>query len=180
MSRFRLSPKIGHLERMKRLYGYLAKTKHFAIRYRTKESDYSHLPKQEYEWTTTLYGNVKEEIPKDIPKPLGKREITTTFLDANLLHDIVTPKSVTALLHFVSTPTDWFSKRQATVKTATYGSELVAAKTATEKIKDLTNTLRYLGVSIMTKAYMFGYNKSVVTSITIPQSILNKRHNMLW
>ena len=26
MSRFRLAPKIGHLERMKRLYGYLAKT----------------------------------------------------------------------------------------------------------------------------------------------------------
>ena len=30
-----------------RLYGYLAKTKHFAINYRTKEPDYSHLPKQE-------------------------------------------------------------------------------------------------------------------------------------
>ena len=41
MSRFRLVPKIGHLERMKRLYGYLAKTKHYAIRYRTKEPDYS-------------------------------------------------------------------------------------------------------------------------------------------
>ena len=32
----------------------------------------------------------------------------------------------------------------------------------------------------MTKAYMlFGDNKSVVTSSTIPQSILNERHNML-
>ena len=127
MSRFRLAPKIGHLERMKRLYGYLVKTIHFAIRYRTKEPDYSNLPKQEYEWTRTVYGNVKEEIPKDIPKPLGKRVITTTFLDANLLHDIVTGKSVTAVLHFVNTtPTDWFFKRQATVETATYGSEFVA------------------------------------------------------
>ena len=45
MFRFRLAPKIGHLERMKRLYGYLAKTKHFAIRYRSKEPDYSLLPK---------------------------------------------------------------------------------------------------------------------------------------
>ena len=122
MSRFRLAPKIGHLERMKRFYRYLVKTKLFAIRYRTKEPDYSHLPKQEYEWTRTAYGNVKEEIPKDIPKPLGKRGITTTFLDANLLHDIVTGKSVTAILHFVNTtPTDWFSKRQATVETVTYG-----------------------------------------------------------
>ena len=47
-------------------------------------------------------GNVNEEIPKDIPKPLGKRVITTTFLDANLLHDILTGKSVTAILHFVN------------------------------------------------------------------------------
>ena len=180
MSRFRLAPKIGHLERMKRLYGYLAKTKHFAIRYKTKEPDYSHLPKQEYEWTRTVYGNVEEEIPKDIPKPLGKRVMATTFLDANLLHNIVTGKSVTAVLIFVnSTPTDWFLKRQATVETATYGSELAAAKTATEQIIDLRNTLRYLGVPIMTKAYIFGDNKSVVMSSTIPQSILNKRHNML-
>ena len=112
MSRFRLAPKIRYLEKMKRLYGYLAKTKHFAIRYRTKEPDYSHLPKQEYEWTRTVYGNVKEEIPQDIPKPLGKRVITTTFLDANLLHNIETGKLVTAVLHLVTTtPADWFSKR---------------------------------------------------------------------
>ena len=58
--------------------------KHFAIRYRTKEPGYSHLPKQEYECSRTVYGNVKEEIPKGIPKPLGKRVISTTLLDANL------------------------------------------------------------------------------------------------
>ena len=70
---------------------------------------------------------------------------TTTFLDANLLHDIVTGKSVTVVLHFVNiTPTDWFSKRQATVETATYGSEFVVAKTASEQIMDLRNTPRYL------------------------------------
>ena len=69
----------------------------------------------------------------------------TTFLDANLLHDIVTRKSVTAVLNFVNTtPTDWFSKRQATVDTTTYGSEFVDAKTSTEQIMDPRNTLRYM------------------------------------
>ena len=157
MSRLRLAPKIGHLVRMKRLYGYLAKTKHYAIRYRTKEPDCSHLPRQEYEWTRTVYGNVKEEIPNDIPKPLRKRVIMTTYLDANLPHDIVTGKSVTAVLHIVNTAlTDWGLRRQATVETATDGSEFVAVKTATEQIMDLRNTLRYQGVPIMNKAYMFG------------------------
>ena len=35
MSRFRLQPKMGHIERMNRIYGYLSKTKHYAIRFRT-------------------------------------------------------------------------------------------------------------------------------------------------
>ena len=79
--------------------------------------------------------------------------IKTTFLDTKLLHDIVTGKSVTAALHFINTtPMDWYLKRQATMKTVTYGSEFVATKTATEQIMDLRNMLRYLGVPIMTKA----------------------------
>ena len=65
------------------------------------------------------------------------------------------------------------------MENATYGSEFIAVKTATEQIMDLRNILRYLGVPIMTKAHMFGDNKSVVTSSTSPQFILNKRHNML-
>ena len=65
------------------------------------------------------------------------------------------------------------------MEAAKYGSEFVAAKTATEQMMDLRKTLRYLGVPIMTKVYMSGDNKSVVRSSTIPQSILSKRHNML-
>ena len=37
MSRFRLAPKVGHIERMKRNYRYLSRTKHYALRFRTDE-----------------------------------------------------------------------------------------------------------------------------------------------
>ena len=37
ISRFRLAPKVGHIERMKRIYGYLSRTKHYALRLRTEE-----------------------------------------------------------------------------------------------------------------------------------------------
>ena len=70
-------------------------------------------------------------------------------MDANLNHCLATGRSVTGSLHFVNhTPIDSYSKRQATVETATYGSEFVASKTATEQIIDLRHTLRYLGVPI--------------------------------
>ena len=93
-----------------------------------------HLLDLEYD-CTRIYGNVLEEIPKDAPEPPGKSVTTTSFLDANLLHDLITGRSVPAVLHFFNlTPGHLYSKRQATVENATYGSEFVAAKTATEQI----------------------------------------------
>ena len=69
-------------------------------------------------------------------------------------------------------------KRQSTVETATYGSEFVAARTAVDQIIDICTTLRYLGVPIRDKSYMFGDNRSVVTSSTIPNSTISKRHHL--
>ena len=103
----------------------------------------------------------------------------TTTVDANFNHCLATGRSVTGCLHFVNiTPIDSYSKRQATVETATYGSEFVASRTATEQIIDLRHTLRYLGVPIKTKSYLFGDNRSVVTSSTLSHSTLGKRHNI--
>ena len=179
MSRSRLARKVVNIQRMKRIYGYLSRTKHYALRFRTEEPNYMHLLELEYDWTR-IYGNVIELIPKDGLEPLGKSVTTTTFLDANLLHDLITGRSVTSVLHFFNlTPGDWYSKRQATVENATCGSEFVAAKTATEQIVDLRQTLRYLRVPIKSNAYMFGDNKSVVTSSTVPHSLLSKRHNIM-
>ena len=101
-------------------------------------------------------------------------------MDANLNHGLATGRSVTSCLHFVNhPPIDSYSKRQATVETATYGSVFVASKTPTEQIIDLRYTLRYLGIPIKTKSYLFGDNRSVVTSSTLPHSMLGKRYNIL-
>ena len=53
-----------------------------------------HLPELEYDWTR-IYGNVLEELPMGASEPLGKSVTTTTFLGANLLHDLITERSVT-------------------------------------------------------------------------------------
>ena len=65
------------------------------------------------------------------------------------------------------------------METATYGSEFVAAKTATEQIMDIRQTLRYLGAPIGAKSFLFGDNRSVVTTATLPHSTLTERHNIL-
>ena len=179
MSRFRVAPRSGHLSRLQRIYGYLniSQVLQFVPR---NQLDYASLPEQEFEWCHSVYGNVDEVIPNDIPKPLGKPVITTTYTDANLYHDVLTGRSVTGILHLCNqTLIDWYSKRQATVETATFGSEFTAARISVDQIIDFRTTLRYLGVPVMKKSFMFGDNQSVVTNSTIPHSSLNKRHNAL-
>ena len=180
MSRYRVAPRVGHMNRMKRLYGYVRNYPHALIRIRTDLPDYSDLKFTEYDWEYSVYGHVEEQVPRDAPPPLGKEVVTSTYLDANLYHDLITGRATTGILHFINKmPIDWFTKRQATVETATYGSEFIAARQGTDQIIDLRTTLRYLGVPIRGRAYMFGDNESVVTSATIPHSGLNKRHNAL-
>ena len=179
LSRFRAQPRKGHLDRAKRIVGYLLFLPDGAIRFRIGEPDFSSLKVQEYDWTRTVYSGACEQIPHDIPKPLGKHVQTTHYVDANLHHDLATGKAVTAALHFLNqTPIDAYTKRQSTVETATYGSEFVAARTAVDQIIDIRTTLRYLGVPIRDKSYMFGDNKSVVTSSTIPNSTISKRQHL--
>ena len=78
-----------------------------------------------------------------------------------------------------ATPIDWYSKKQATVETATYGSEFVAAQICVEQIIDLRNTMRYLGVPIQEQSYMFGDNESVVNLLSTPHAKLHKCHTAL-
>jgi hypothetical protein len=180
LSGFRVAPRRGHLERVQRVYGYLSKMRHAAIRIRTDEPDYTDIPDSQYDWTRTVYGELQEDKPKDAPKPLGKTVTLTHYVDANLMHDVITGRSVTGILHMMNkTPIDWYAKKQATVETATYGSEFVAARTCVEQVIDLRNTLRYLGVPIREKSYMFGDNKSVVDSSMQVHAKLHKRHTML-
>ena len=176
MSSFRSAPRDGHLDRVKRICGYLSKMRHSVIRIRTEEPDYSAIPKTEYDWESSVYSGATEELPEDAPEPLGKPVVTTTYVDANLYHCMLTGKSVSGVLHlFNKTPTDWYAKKQSSPVTATYGSEYVAARTATEQVIDNRLSLRYLGVPVK-ESFMFGDNESVVNSSNMPTGKLHKRH----
>jgi hypothetical protein len=99
-------------------------------------SDYSHLDHVTFDWTYSVYGDSDEALPSIMPTPRGNPVCITTFEDANVMHDLTTGRSCTEILHLVDqTPVEWFSKRQKTTETATYGSKFVAACIATEQIK---------------------------------------------
>src|SRR5688500_12344837 len=79
----------------------------------------------------------------------------------------------------IAIPIDWYSMKQATMKTATTGSEFDATWTCVKQIIDVWTTLRYLGVPIHEKSYMFGDNELVMNSSSILHAKLHKQHTAL-
>ena len=182
LSSFRAQPRQGHLERVKRIYGYVSKFKGFKVRFRTEAPD---LPvtacnNKTHDWSLSVYGKYDEELPNDAPTPLGKPVVLNHFYDANLMHDILSGKAVTGILHFANkTPIMWFSKKQSTVETATFGAEFVAARTCIEQLVELRHSFRYMGIPVKATSFAWGDNEKQVLSASFPYARLHKRHNIL-
>jgi hypothetical protein len=58
----------------------------------TEEPDFSNISDPEYDWTYTVYGKVKELLPKVAHEPLGNYVTLSHYVDANLMHDITSGK----------------------------------------------------------------------------------------
>eukprot|EP00957_Ditylum_brightwellii_P060211 4573295-Ditylum_brightwellii.AAC.1 len=134
MARFRPAPRQDHLKCLKQIYHVLCNNKKTAIKFNTKMPDYCNYKVEKKNWGH-IYHSYQDEIPEYIPEPRGKPVMTTTFVDAKLLHDVITGRSRAGIIPFLKkTPIDWFSKRQNTVETAVYESEFVATRTAVDQI----------------------------------------------
>ena len=163
------------------MYCYVNRFPNYMIRFRTQQPDLSFFDTHKnQDWKDSIYGEHSEELPMDAPKSLGKEVTLIHYFDANLMHDVLTGKAVTGCIHFINkTPIMWYSKKQATTETATYGAEFCAGRTCIEQIVDLRNTLRYLGVPLHETSYVFGDNESMINSSKYRESKLHKRHNIL-
>ena len=136
---------------------------------------------KKYDWTE-FYPNAKEEIPPvgSVPVAKGRKAKITVYVDADHAHDQVTRRSVTGILVFINnTLVRAYTKRQRTVETSTYGSELVASRIATEMVMEYRFALRSLGVEVDGPALMLGDNNAVVLNTTLPSSQLKKKHQAI-
>eukprot|EP00957_Ditylum_brightwellii_P167911 12781936-Ditylum_brightwellii.AAC.1 len=89
MARFRPVLCQGHLKHLKYIYCCLHSYKKTAIKLNTEMPDYSNYNVEKRNWGY-IYHPCQEEIPEDMPEPCGNFVMTTTFVDANLLHDVIT------------------------------------------------------------------------------------------
>ena len=132
-SRHSMAPRQGHLNGIIRVFGYLKKHWGARIMIDPNYPKHSVYPTPECDNWKEFYPDAEEHISNEVdtPTPKGLPVRFTCFKDADHAHDILTRRSVTGILLLVmNTPVKWISKRQKTVETSTYRSELVAEKQA--------------------------------------------------
>jgi hypothetical protein len=178
MSQYSMAPRSGHMDELQRVFGYLQKYPDGRI-----AIDIADPPVRKDTVYTTgqqwleFYPDAEEDIPADMLEPAGMEARLTIFVDADHARNQVTRRSVTGIMMLLNnTPLVWISKRQKTVETSTYGSELVAARIAIDLVIEMRYKLRLLGVRLEDQTVMLGDNMSVVLNTTIPSSNLKKKH----
>ncbi len=127
-----------------------------------------------------FYSDVKEEDPPNMPLPLGAPISITCFVDSNHAGNKVTRHSHNGIIIFINNaPIQVFSKKQNTCESSTYGSELVAMRIARNMVSLLHIKLKCFGIPLQEPSNVLRDNNSVVKNVSIPESLLSKKHNSI-
>ena len=130
---------------------------------------------QVFDWVD-FYRDAKEDIPLNMPEPRGREVGIHCFLYASHAADKATRRSQSGILIFINrAPITFFSKKQNSVETSTFGSEFTACKQAVELVKGLRYKLRMFGIPIEGPASLYCDNEAVYKNVGIPTSVLNKK-----
>jgi hypothetical protein len=171
--------RLGHLQAVYGIFAYLKKHENSTLVFDDAIPFIDTRRFRAVNWHD-FYGDVMEAIPPNMPKPRGNYVKMTCFVDADHAGNLATRRSHTGILIFLNkAPIVWFSKRQNTVETSTFGSELVAMRIATEMIEGLRYKLRMFGIPIEGATDVLCDNQGVVSNSSIPESQLMKKHNSI-
>jgi hypothetical protein len=176
LSRFLACPHEGHLQQAFHVFGYLKKHARSQMVFDEMEPEVDQSHFWQVDWME-FYPDAKEAIPPDAPEPRGRSVVMSCFVDSDHAGCQMTRQSHTGVLIFVNNaPILWYSKRQNTVESLTFGSEFVALQTALDMIEGLRYKLRMMGIPLDGKTSVFCDNEGVVKNTTAPESPLKKKH----
>ena len=115
-------------------------------------------------------------MPANAPEPKGIGFVIHAKIDADHASDTVTRRSRTGMLVWLnSSLIHWWSKKQNSVESSSFGSEFIAMKQCCEYLKGLRYKLRMMGIPVVGPAYISGDNQSVLANTTNPDSTLKKK-----
>lgn len=179
LSSYLVNPREGHLDQVFHIFGYLKAHERSALLLDDHEPLHDGAKFNNPDWSE-FYPDAAEAIPLNAPEERGLPVSMTCYCDADHAGCLVTRRSTTGVLIFVNkAPILWYSKRQNTVETSTFGSEFIAMKTAVEMVEGLRYKLRMMGIPLAGPTSVLCDNEGVVKNTTAPESTLKKKHNAI-
>ena len=184
LSQYLAQPRIGHLQQTLNIFYYIKHNNKswLVLDPTTFDIDWQPIanepsPQDRAAAMREIYPDAIDELPHDMPEPLGNPVDITIFVDADHAGNRVTRRSHTGIIIYLNTaPVLWFSKRQNTVETSTFGSEFIAMKIAAEMNDSLLYKLRMFGIPISGPSRVLCDNDAVVKSSSFAESTLKKKH----
>ena len=172
-------PRVGHLQAVYRIFGYLKQVPKRKLHFDHHHPNILEDRFTKFDWED-FYHDAAEPIPLNMPSPRGKAMLSHCFVDADHAGNKVTRRSMTGILIFCNrAPIIWHSKKQNSVETSMFGSEFTAMKNAVELIAALRYKLRMFGVPIEGPTNMFCNNETVFKNASILESQLKKKHHSI-
>jgi hypothetical protein len=182
LSRYLVQPRTGHLLQALHIFKYLDihSKNELAFDPATHEIDDPVATNSRIRAMKDIYPDAEEDLPPNAPEPRGNSIQVNCFVDSDHAGDRVTRRSQTGIILYCnSAPIVWYSKRQNTVESSTFGSEFVALRIASELIISLRYKLRMFGIPVDGPANVFCDNESVYKNSAFAESTLKKKHNSI-
>ena len=179
LSRFLAAPREGHLEQCFHVFAYLKQYNRSSLVFDDQEPTFDEARFEKVDWAE-YYPDATEQVPPNAPELRGQSLTMSCFVDADHAGCRATRRSHTGVLIYINRAlVTWYSKRQNTVESSTFGSEFIAMKTAIDLIESLRYKLRMMGIPVDGGTNVFCDNEAVVTNSTKPESTLKKKHNSI-
>ena len=171
-------PREGHLDQLFHIFAHLKKYHNTEIVYDPMVPEIDKSKFEQKDWTSSKFGHIQgqEELPPNMPEPRGQGFVIRAKVDADHASDTVSRRSRTGFLVYLNSAlVHWFSKKQTSMESSSFGSEFIAMKQCCEYLRGLRYKLRMMGIPVEGPAYIQGDNQSVLANTTIPDSILKKK-----
>lgn len=171
-------PREGHFEAVLHIFSYLKKYHNTEMVFDPSDPVVDEAQFELRDWTTSEFGHIEGEevLPPKMPEPRGLGFVMRAKVDADHASDTVTRRSRTGYLVFLNCAlVYWYSKKQTSVESSSFGSEFIAMKQCCEYLRGLRYKLRMMGIPVEGPVYVYGDNQSVLANTTIPESTLKKK-----
>ena len=166
-------PRKGYMEQVMQIFRYLKRYHNAELVFDPSDPTINEQDFERGDWTSSEFGHVegKEELPPNMPEPRGMRFTIVAKVDAGHAR-----RSRTGILVYLNCLLiHWWSKKQASIESSSFGAEFIVMKQCCEYLRGLRYKLRMMGILCDQPSHIYSDNQSVLANMTMPDSTLKKK-----